>query len=690
MSTLASNKQISILSSELENWLNLLPVSMFASNSSGDILFINPACCQLLGHTKDTTLNVSHHLSYCEDKQIPYQLRAQLADTPGQTGLLEQRFVHTNGKILRCAHHMSQLVHCDEQHPIYLSQLVDLSAQKQAEQQTKLLGQFLEHMNDGIYVVDSQTAKIINCNHIAHARLGYSREELLKLNVSQINHELTLDKVWPEYVRQVKSNTVVTREGCHTRKDGSNFPIEGNISFITDGEQSYLLAVIRDISHRKAQEQLIWKQANYDPLTNLPNRRLINDRLQQAILGANRNQTRVAILFLDLDRFKAVNDSLGHNMGDQLLVETSKRLIACIRDTDTLARLGGDEFTIILPDIKHRLNIDKVAGKVLSCFQDMFLLGTHKVFITTSIGVSIYPDNGADGASLLKSADQAMYSAKACGRNSYQYFTPSIQRQAREKANIATALHGALKKDQFYLVYQPIQTLKNNHIGKAEALLRWQSDKYGDISPREFIPIAEETGLIVEIGDWVFHQVVKQMVSWREQGMPLFQISINTAPIQFSHPSSLVDKWLDIMQKNNLDSDAIALEISESSLVSAQASVCEKLLSLHSQQVEIHLDDFGSGYSSLHNLKQREIDIIKLDEQFISHLQHDKDSQILCETLIKLAHKLNMGVIGKNVETEQQKNILQQLQCDYIQGHVLSQPLTAPQLSSWLKCYPQN
>ena len=479
MDTPVTGQFSNLHSEDLQRLLEAIPLAMVLSRPDGSFEYVNPACKQMLGYPEQSIYAEGVIISHPDDLHINHQLRQQLQTNPLQPITAEKRYLHRSGKVIPGL--LTMVAQPDENGQIqrYICHIVDLTQQKKAERNNQLLSKFLEHSNDAIMIVDAKSARIRDCNSIAHTRLGYAKQELLQLKAFEINKELEMKRVWPEYIKQVREQGRITREGIHTRKDGSTFPVEGNISYVTNGKESYLLAVIRDISHRKAQEQMIWQQANYDPLTNLPNRRLVNDRLQQAILTANRAKSHVAVLYLDLDRFKEVNDSLGHSMGDQLLVETSKRLLTCIRDSDTLARLGGDEFTLILNDISHKLDIDKIAGKILSRFKRAFTLGDHQVFISTSIGISIYPDDATDGQNLLKNADQAMYAVKASGRNDFQYFTAALQRQAQAKATLATQLHSALQNQEFSLVYQPILDLRSGQILKAEALLRWQSATEG-------------------------------------------------------------------------------------------------------------------------------------------------------------------------------------------------------------------
>lgn len=430
------------------------------------------------------------------------------------------------------------------------------------------------------------------------------------------------------------------------------------------------------LKHRRREsEEIIWRQAHYDSLTQLPNRHMFRDRLEQEIKKSNRTTLPLALLFLDLDHFKEVNDSLGHGIGDLLLVEVAKRLSGCIRETDTLARLGGDEFTVILGELKDISFIERIAQDVLRGMAMPFELNHEMVYVTTSIGITIYPEDATDMETLLKNADQAMYAAKLVGRNCFHYFTYAMQEAANSKRQIANDMRSALAEGQFQLYYQPIIELASGRIHKAEALIRWLHPKHGLINPIQFITVAEDTGMIIPIGDWVFQEAVAQAIKWRALINPQFQISVNASPVQFKNNGNLQD-WIIHLQKHELNGQSISVEITEGLLLETQTSVKHQLAEFRNSGVEIAIDDFGTGYSSLSYLKKFEVDYVKIDRSFVSTLSTESDEMVLCEAIILMSHKLGLKVIAEGIETQEQETLLKQAGCDFGQGYLYARPLT--------------
>nr|WP_305910152.1 EAL domain-containing protein [Methylomarinum sp. Ch1-1]MDP4519786.1 EAL domain-containing protein [Methylomarinum sp. Ch1-1] len=422
---------------------------------------------------------------------------------------------------------------------------------------------------------------------------------------------------------------------------------------------------------------MISKQANIDPLTELPNRRLFLDRLQRAVNKSQREHQKLALMFLDLDYFKDVNDTLGHDAGDCLLREAAERLKSCIRGTDTLARPGGDEFTLIMSELDGLGSIDRVAQCILQSMTAPFQLKNERCCVSVSIGIALFPDDAGNLEELLKKADQAMYTAKQQGRSRFCYFTPAMQESAENRLRLTNDLRYALADKQIWLAYQPIVELATGVIQKAEALIRWQHPTRGLISPAEFIPIAEDTGMIIEIGNWVFHQAAHQVALWRSKHCPNFQISINKSPAQFYSNSDSLIYWLDYLQQLDLSGDSILVEITEGLLLNASAMVSEKLLAFKDAGIQVSLDDFGTGYSSLSYLKKFDIDYLKIDQSFVSNLTANSTDLVLCEAMILMANKLGMKVIAEGIETAEQRDLLMQAGCDYGQGCLFSSPVSA-------------
>ena len=435
-----------------------------------------------------------------------------------------------------------------------------------------------------------------------------------------------------------------------------------------------ILGTYNDITERKRAEEIIQYQASYDALTQLPNRRLFHDRLQQEVEKCRRYQLKLALILLDLDNFKEINDTLGHALGDDLLQQVARRLQDCVRGEDSVARLGGDEFCIIVAGLNAVSGAERVSQEIMRRLAAPFQLQENEVYLTVSIGLTLYPDDGDNIDTLLRNADQAMYDAKRQGRNRYSYFTPAMQQAALNRMELTRELRSALAEGQLRLVYQPIVDLASGSVRKAEALIRWEHPERGLISPAEFIPIAEATGLIIDIGDWVFYQAVRQVKHWRNW-RPDFQISINKSPVQFSGKKRRQDAWFDYLRAQQLPGNSIVIEITEGLLLDANATVTQTLQDCRAAGMQMSLDDFGTGYSSLSYLKKFHMDYLKIDQSFMANLAPGTDDMALCEAIIQMAHKLGIQVVAEGVETEAQRALLLAAGCDYGQGYLFSRPL---------------
>jgi diguanylate cyclase (GGDEF)-like protein len=428
--------------------------------------------------------------------------------------------------------------------------------------------------------------------------------------------------------------------------------------------------------------QKLFRLANYDSLTSLPNRNLFYDRLAQEIKKVQRTESSLALLLIDLDQFKEVNDTLGHPSGDLLLIEAAHRIRKCVREADTVARLGGDEFIIILPELNTHTHVERIALDIIQVLSKPYQLDNDTVYISASIGITVYPEDAQDIANLLKHADQAMYVAKAEGRNRFSYFTQSMQQEAKEKQELTNDLRQALVRNELHVYYQPIIGLKSGSITKAEALLRWKHPTRGMVSPVIFIPLAEESGLIHEIGDWVFQQALACVVDWQKRLGFVIQISVNKSPIQFEHPEKQV--WQQKMKELGVPGNRINVEITEGLLFKQSAKTKERLLDFRNSEIEVTIDDFGTGFSSLSYLKQFDIDYLKIDRSFIKDLEKNSDDRALAEAIIVMAHKLGIRTIAEGVETEVQRDILKSCGCDFVQGFLYSPAIPAAEFEKMI------
>lgn len=445
-----------------------------------------------------------------------------------------------------------------------------------------------------------------------------------------------------------------------------------------------VLGIGHDITKRKQALAEIQNYANYDQLTQLPNRRLFHDRLEQEIKRAQRELYLIALFFIDLDRFKEVNDTLGHEVGDQLLVEAAARIRLCVRDYDTVARLGGDEFTVVLSELHNISDIGRIAQDIIDKLSEPFILSDREVYISASIGIAIYPDDASSVDDLIKHADQTMYVAKSDGRSCFRFFINTMQVAAERRMRLGNDLRNALDDKQLKVYYQPIVELATGNIHKAEALLRWQHPKLGYIDPAEFIPIAEDNGTIREIGDWVFTQSVMQVKSLSSAYGLDFQISVNKSPVQFMRDDRDHDYWIKELETMGLPGSAIVVEITERLLINNDTKINKKLRAFHEAGMQVSIDDFGTGYSSLAYLIRFDIDYLKIDSSFISNLSPEAAEYALCEAIVVMAHKLGVKVIAEGVETEQQRDLLMKIGCDYGQGYLFSRPLPAEKLEQML------
>ncbi|WP_372833936.1 putative bifunctional diguanylate cyclase/phosphodiesterase, partial [Pontibacterium sp.] len=421
----------------------------------------------------------------------------------------------------------------------------------------------------------------------------------------------------------------------------------------------------------------------------LPNRILARDRLKQAITGCTRNKTKGALLFIDLDKFKRVNDTLGHNIGDQLLIEAGRRISSCIRQEDTTARLSGDEFLVIISNLSNEHNAETVARHIINSLCKPLILADQNIVITASIGIALFPDDSTEINELMRFADTAMYRAKAMGRNAFCFFTEEMNDEVTAHLKMENELRTAIEDGALELHFQPLTNLSNNKVYAAEALLRWNSETFGSVSPAVFIPLAEESDLIHPLGKWVLNQACQQAVQWRQQGYPDVRVAVNISPVQFRQ-GDLVQTVSDTLTASGLPAENLELEITESALLDNTEAALTTLNALRNLGVCLAIDDFGTGYSSLSYLSRFPFDVLKIDKSFIDQIIEDKHCRALTKGIIDLAHSLDMRVVGEGIEQQEQCEFLRVHDCDKGQGYLFSKPVPYGQFIEYLKTHPTN
>lgn len=557
--------------------------------------------------------------------------------------------------------------------------------QSRANEERQLALLVYQNSGEAMMVTDADGA-IITINPAFTELTGYTLDEVIGKNPHILSFGHQDEAFYQAMWHAINTTGYWQGEIWNRRKNGDVFAewLTINSTFNADGSVHRRVALFSDITKKKESDELIWQQANFDPLTSLPNRHMFLNRLEQDIRKAHRANLPLALIFLDLDHFKEVNDTLGHDMGDILLRDAAQRLRSCVRDTDVVARLGGDEFTIIVGELADPGDVERVAQNILQKIAEPFLLGIETAYISASIGITFYPEDADSVKQLLRNADQAMYAAKSQGRNRYNYFTPSMQEAAQNRMRLANDLRIALARDEFRVYYQPIVELATGAIHKAEALIRWQHPTRGLISPGEFIHIAEETGLILDIGEWVFHAAATQVGHWRAMYDAEFQISVNKSPVQFHNAGNDHRSWIDYLQTLGLPRQSIVVEITESLLLDASAVVTDKLFEFRDAGMQVTLDDFGTGYSALAYLKKFDIDYLKIDQSFVHNLSPGSSDLALCEAIIVMAHKLDIAVIAEGVETAEERDLLIAAGCDYAQGYLFSRPVTVEEFEKLL------
>lgn len=650
------------------------------------MLFVSQGCHSLTGYLPADLLHnrrISYEAITHADDRIWVRERLLNAVRLSERFEAEYRIVRADGEVRWVLERGSPLYNADGKIEALEGFIQDITQRKRSEE-TALEAEeryrsIFENALEGIYQT-TPSGKYLNFNPALARIYGYESPDDLIRSISDIQKQLYVESgKREEFISQMRDHGRVEHfEAQVYRKNGDIIWITENAREVrdADGNLMFYEGTVEDITERKMYEQQIEYQATHDSLTGLPNRALLTDRLQQCISFADRYHSKLAVAFVDLDQFKLINDSMGHHIGDDLLVMMAERLSGCVRESDTVVRLGGDEFVLLLASQQKVEEIGQTMQRILASVAQPFSINNWDYEISCSIGVSLYPDDGQDYSTLLKNADSAMYKAKQAGRNNFQFYTKELNTRLVERLDTEYKLRRALENDEFMLYYQPKMDFAKGTICGAEALIRWQPAGEAMISPSSFIPVAEETGLIEEIGRWVLAEACRMAVALKQMhGCPL-PIAINVSPRQFRQPglASMVEEAL---REAQLDADCLELEITESMLAHDTRKFIETLHDLKSIGVSLAIDDFGTGYSSMAYLKDFPIERLKIDRAFVADLETEAANMAILRAIVALGHSLNLKVIAEGVETRYQHDYLRGIGCDELQGYYFSKPLSS-------------
>ncbi|WP_346285525.1 EAL domain-containing protein [Zoogloea sp.] len=570
----------------------------------------------------------------------------------------------------------------------YEGTVQDISERKRNDEHLRLLATVFSNSNEAIIVTDAEN-RIVATNQAFTKLTGYPQEEVLGQNPRILSAGITPPEVYQEMWADLEQHGAWQGELWDRRRDGEAYPKWLSISMVRDaaGQVQNYIGNFIDISEMKASEERIRHLAHHDTLTNLPNRFSLNEKLEQAVGLCQRTGMSLALMLIDLDRFKAINDTLGHHVGDELLIQVAKRLSATVRTSDIVARLGGDEFVVVLPDGADATDAAHVADKIVRAISAPYLINGQEQRTSPSIGICLYPDDATEIGDLLKNADVAMYHAKAKGRGNFQFFTEGMNAATTRRLSLESELRSGLERKQFVLHYQPQLDLRSGRLVGVEALIRWNHPSRGLIPPAEFIPVAEEAGIIDAIGDWVLQEACRQLGAWREAGLDPLRMSINLSTGQFLD-KTLPARIAELLDFHDLHAGLLDLEVTESVSMASPNETIEVMRALTGSGLSLSIDDFGTGYSSLAYLKLFPIRTLKIDRSFVKDIETDPSDADICDVTVLLAHRLGLEVVAEGVETEAQLKFLRSIGCEKIQGYLISPPVPAAQIENLVLRHP--
>ncbi|MGC7890203.1 sensor domain-containing protein [Vibrio anguillarum] len=681
------NKEPNNLLPSLQEFLDSLDEHVWLKDLNGVYVLCNKAVEQawnkkkshIVGSTDEQLFGAELAQKFIEaDQWVVDQKRPLVTDRCSQLTSNEQQHWYETSK---------SPVYSTDGHTLLgvLGMTRDISRYRQLENQLNLTTQIFNHSREGVVITDAQ-ANIISVNVAFSVITGYQAEEVLGNNPRILQSGYHDASFYQQIWQTIRDKKPWKGEFVNRRKNGSLYPQLSTITPVFDNELEVVnyICVFEDISLRREHEETIKQLAHFDVLTTLPNRTTALREMAVQIKHSQKIGESFAILFLDIDHFKHINDSFGHYSGDQALIEIANRLKTCLTDTDHLARIGSDEFVILLTHLAQDRHLSPIISKIFSIFEQHIVLGEESLRLSTSIGVAIYPQDGETPEALLKNADTAMYQAKKNGRNGYAFYSPELTDIALTQIRLQSALYQALEHDQFYLVYQPQFELSSNKLLGFEALIRWQHPQLGQISPAEFIPIAEKSGLITSIGEWVLRTACEQGKKWFDDGYHIDTLAINISTIQLKQ-ANFLSKLKAILAHSQFPACKLELEITEGFLIENQQKAIHDLQKIVEQGIRIALDDFGTGYSSLSYLKGLPLQKLKIDRSFIHDIPDNSESNAIVAAVVAMGKSLSLNITAEGIEDEQQRHYLNSIGCQFGQGYYLGRPVGVKEATELLK-----